>query len=156
MLGSVVPRGDPQASIISVTSELGRNADSQFHLQLQNQNLFAGPHTMGFLGFFVGHFWPPCGIWNSLGQGSEPQSRPTVHCGNTRSLTHCAGPGISGSSPTLCRLISPAGVSGGCELYDPAVLVTVRFPRVTQTSTILFIFIVHIHGSHPPISNLLK
>ena len=41
-------------------------------------------------------FWPPHGIWKFPGQGSDLSHSCDLHqsCSNTRSLTHCAKPGM--------------------------------------------------------------
>ena len=51
--------------------------------------------------FFLFHFRPPGSIWTSLGQGVDLScSHDLSHCcGNTRSLTHCAGPGSNQALP---------------------------------------------------------
>ena len=39
--------------------------------------------------FIYFHFWPPCGLWSSPGQGSDPTHNHDLSCSSTRSLAHC-------------------------------------------------------------------
>ena len=50
------------------------------------------------------HFWPPCSIGGPREGSDWSHSRDLSYsCGNTRSLTHCAGPGIKLASQCLPR-----------------------------------------------------
>lgn len=73
------------------------NRNNYLEVRKKNSTEFSISFFFFFFFFlFLFLFWPHCGIWNFLTQGSNPTCRCNLchSWGNTRSLTHCSGLGI--------------------------------------------------------------
>ena len=66
--------------------------------------------------FSFGHFWLPRGIWSSRARDQSHRSYPSHSCGNTGSLTHCAGPGNEPVSQRLPRCRRSCCTTAGAPL----------------------------------------